>query len=121
MAKVLTINCCEILKYKACNQFILVYVQRNTFSASYQENKIGDQERSNMTVSASLRSNLCFRVKPKMSFFDNRQFGGHFLLNPKFSKKCKILWRKSFENVFNSQKNVFFSKRFGKFFSKKLS
>ena len=52
----------------------------------------------------------------KLSVFENGQFSGHFFLDQKFKKKCKMLWGKSF-GIFLTLKKKFFS---GHFFSKKI-
>ena len=64
----------------------------------------------------SPRSNLYFSAKPKLSVFENGQFSGHFFLDQKFKKKCKMLWGKSFGNFFDTQKHFFLK---GHFFWKK--
>ena len=48
------------------------------------------------------RSNPYFRAKPKLSVFENGQFSRHFFYQ-KVSRKCKMLWGKSFGNFFNTQ------------------
>ena len=60
----------------------------------------------------SPRSNPYFRAKIKLSVFENGQFSGHFFLDQKFSKKCKMLCGKSFENFFDTQKKLFFQDTF---------
>ena len=59
----------------------------------------------------SPRSNPYFRAKPKLPVFENEQFSGHFFLDQKFKKKCKMLWGKRFGNFFDTQK-LFFSGHF---------
>ena len=80
--------------------------------------KCGKCDYISLTVrGVSLLSNPYFRAKPKLPVFENGQFSGHFFLDQKFSKKCKMLWGKSFGNFFDTQKNVFFQEIF---FEKKV-
>ena len=61
-------------------------------------------------------SNPHFWAKPKLSVFENGQFSEPFFYYQKFSKKCKMLCRKSFGIFFDIQKKLFLN-----FFSKKVS
>ena len=68
----------------------------------------------------SPRSNPYFKAKPKLSVFENGQFSGHFFLDQKFKKQCKMLWGKSFGIFFDTQKKIFFRTLFFKKNSKKI-
>ena len=77
----------------------------------------------NIPWGGSPLSNPYCRAKSKLSVFENGQFNGHFFfLDKTFSKKCKMLWGKSFGNFFDTQKNFFsghfFKKNFKKNFEK---
>ena len=68
--------------------------------------------------------NHYFRAKPKRSVFENGKFSRYLFFDQKCSKKCNMLWRKSFENFLTLKcffcQNTFLEKKiqkkFGKFF-----